>query len=63
MKPYDKDKVEKANCIYKEVEQIKEDDWEKINSLIQRCINDLGISFIDSSSLEELRQRVNRKSS
>lgn len=59
MKPYDKDKVEKANSIYKEVEQIKEDDVEKINSLIQRCIDDLGISFIDSVSLEELKQRIN----
>lgn len=32
---------------------------EKINSLIQRCIDDLGISFIDSVSLEELKQRIN----
>lgn len=59
MKPYDKDKVEKANCIYKEVEQVKKDDVEKINSLIQRCIDDLDISFIDSTSLEELRHQVN----
>lgn len=59
MKPYDKDKVERANSIYKEVEQIKEDDMEKINSLIQRCIDDLGISFIDPVSLEELKQRIN----
>lgn len=30
MKPYDKDKVGKANCIYNEVEQIKEDDFSPI---------------------------------
>ncbi len=59
MKPYDKDKVEMANNIFKEVEQIKENDMEKINSLIQRCIEELGISFIDSVSLEELRQQIN----
>lgn len=48
-----------ANNIFKEVEQIKENDMEKINSLIQRCIEELGISFIDSVSLEELRQQIN----
>lgn len=41
------------------VEQIKEDYMEKINSLIQRCIDDLGISCIDPLSLEELKQRIN----
>lgn len=59
MKPYDKDKVEKANCIYKEAEQINKDDVGKINSLIQKCIDELEISFIDSVSLEELKRLVN----
>lgn len=61
MKPYDKEKVEKANTIYKEVEQLKEDDYDAINILIQKCIDDLGITFIDSVSLEQLKKQVNPK--
>ena len=59
MKPYDKNKVEKANLIYKEVESINENDIESVNALIQRCIDELDISFIDSAQLSELKRVVN----
>lgn len=59
MNPYDKEKVEKANLIYKEVETVDNNDSDTINVLIQRCIDELGISFIDQTQLSELKKLVN----
>lgn len=59
MKPYDKDKVEKANLIYKELDNINKNDSDAINTLIQRCIDELNISFIDQTQLSELKRIVN----
>ncbi len=61
MNPYDKDKVEKANLIYKEVETVDDNDSDTINILIQRCIDELSISFIDQAQLSELKKLVNPK--
>lgn len=59
MNPYDREKVEKANLIYKEVETVDNNDSDTINVLIQRCIDELGISFIDQTQLSELKKLVN----
>lgn len=61
MKPYNKDKVEIANRIFKEANEVHENDSLTINALIQRCTNELGVSFIDPSLLNELKRASNPK--
>ena len=61
MKPYNKDKVEIANRIFKEANEVHENDSLTINTLIQRCTNELGVSFIDPSLLNELKRASNPK--
>ncbi len=58
MNPYDKEKVEKANLIYKEVETVDKNNTEAVNVLILRCIDELGITFIDKTQLSELKKFV-----
>ena len=61
MNPYDKEKVEKANLIYKEVETVDKNNTEAVNVLILRCIDELGITFIDKTQLSELKKFVSPK--
>jgi hypothetical protein len=59
MDNYDKDKVEKANLLYKSLLEITPDDSEAINVIQHKAIRDLGISLIDKEILCELKNKVN----
>ena len=61
VKDYDKEKVDKANNIYKELLSISPDDEKAINEIQKLAIMDLGITLIDKESLNELKEKVNPK--
>ena len=61
VKNYDKDKVERANDIYKKLLSISSDDKETLEEIQKQAIMDLGITFIDKELLNELKQKVNPK--
>ena len=56
---YNKDKVDKANAIYKRLLEVSPEDIDALNELQQIAVSDLGINLIDSEKLEELKQIVN----
>ena len=58
---YDKDKVDKANEIYKRLMEIKAEDTEALNELQQQAVADLGINLIDAEKLSDLKEKVNPK--
>ena len=58
---FDKEKVEKANAIYKRLMGINENDMEVLNELRQQAEYDLGINFIDAEKLADLKEKVNPK--
>ena len=58
---YDKEKVDKANSIYKRLLEINGDDVEALNELQQQAVADLGINLIDAEKLADLKEKVNPK--
>jgi len=58
---YDKDKVEKANSIYKVLMETNPDDKETLEVLQYRASQELGIPLINSVQLEYLKEKVNPK--
>lgn len=58
---YDKDKVDKANAIYKRLIEITADDKDALDYIQQQAVVDLGISLIDSEKLTDLKEKVNPK--
>ena len=59
MEPYDKEKVEKANSIYKELLDTEHDNIETLRVLRQRATDELDISFVDTEYLEDLKSKCN----
>lgn len=58
---YDKEKVDKANAIYKRLLEINGDDVEALNELQQQAVAELGINLIDAEKLADLKEKVNPK--
>ena len=59
MDNYDKEKVEKANLIYKTLLDTNPEDKEALSIVQQRAVEELGINLIDKELLEELKEKVN----
>ena len=58
---YDKEKVDKANAIYKRLHEISGKDIEALNELQQQAVAELGINLIDAEKLADLKEKVNPK--
>lgn len=58
---YDKEKVDKANAIYKRLLEVNRDDVEALNELQQQAVAELGINLIDAEKLADLKEKVNPK--
>lgn len=58
---YDKEKVDKANEIYKKLLDISPDNKEVLDEIQHQAITDLGISLINQDKLNELKEKVNPK--
>jgi len=58
---YDKEKVEKANLIYKRLLETNPDDNEALKEIQMQASSELGINFIEEAELEDLKERVNPK--
>lgn len=61
MQNYDKDKVDKANSIYKRLMETKSDDKETLMEIQDIAVSELGITLIDMEEVEELKEKVNPK--
>ena len=61
MNNYDKEKVEKANLIYKRLLETNPANHEVLKEIQMQASTDLGINFIDEAELEDLREKVNPK--
>ena len=61
MKPYNKEKVEKANSIYKELMNINENDTDKLKNIRRRALQDLDINLLDKNKVENLKEKSNPK--
>ena len=61
MKPYNKEKVEKANSIYKELVEINENDTDKLKSIRKRAVQELGVNLLNKNEIEMLREKANPK--
>lgn len=59
MDNYDKEKVEKANLIYKTLLETNPDDKEALCIVQQRAVEELGVNLIDKEFLEDLKGKVN----
>ena len=59
MRNYDKEKVDKANCLYQRLLQTKADDKESLMEIQEMAVSELGISFVEKEDLEELKEKVN----
>lgn len=58
---YDKEKVEKANLIYKRLLETNPDDNEALKEIQMQASSELGINFIEEAELEDLKEKVNPK--
>ena len=58
---YDKEKVDKANVLYKKLLDISPDNNEALDEIQLQAISDLGISLINQDKLNELKEKVNPK--
>ena len=58
---YDKEKVEKANIIYKKLLETTPDNNDALIEIQIQASSELGINFIDKAELEDLREKVNPK--
>ena len=61
MDNYDKEKVEKANIIYKRLLETTPDNNDSLIEIQMQASSELGIDFIDKAELEDLKERVNPK--
>ena len=61
MKPYNKEKVEKANSIYKELVEINENDTDKLKSIRKMAVQELGVNLLNKNEIEMLREKANPK--
>lgn len=61
MDNYDKNRVSIANSIHKSLMETASDDFETLNQLQARAVEELGISLIEKCELEELKDKVNPK--
>lgn len=61
MQNYDKDKVDKANSIYKRLMETKLDDKETLMEIQDVAVSELGITLIDMEEVKELKEKVNPK--
>lgn len=61
IKNYDKEKVDRANVLYKELLTIPKTDNSKLLELAGRISNELDICLIEPSVLEDLKKKVNPK--
>lgn len=59
MKPYDEKKIALANDLYEKILETSEDDENELKALRKEAIISLGINFINSELLEELRCKTN----
>ena len=58
---YDKEKVEKANLIYKRLLEANAEDKDTLMNIQILASTELGINFIDKTELDELKEKVNPK--
>ena len=58
---YDKEKVEKANIIYKRLLETTPDNNDALIEIQMQASSELGINFIDKAELEDLKEKVNPK--
>ncbi|MBR6286216.1 MAG: hypothetical protein IKR18_04400 [Bacteroidaceae bacterium] len=58
---YDKDKIDKANKIYKKLLEISPDDKDALNAIQLQAISELNINLINHDRLKELKEKVNPK--
>ena len=58
---YDKEKVEKANIIYKRLLETTPDNNDDLIEIQMQASSELGINFIDITELEDLKEKVNPK--
>ena len=58
---YDKDKVDKANAIYKRLLEINGENHEVLFEVQQQAVAELGINLINTKKLAELKKKVNPK--
>lgn len=58
---YDKEKVDKANIIYKRLLETTPDNNDALIEIQIQASSELGINFIDKAELEDLREKVNPK--
>lgn len=58
---YDKEKVEKANIIYKRLLETTPDNNDDLIEIQMQASSELDISFIDEAELEDLKEKVNPK--
>ncbi|EKY11441.1 hypothetical protein [Capnocytophaga sp. oral taxon 324] len=61
MKPYNKEKVEKANSIYKELIDTNENDSDKLKNIRNRALQELEINLLDRNKVEMLKEKANPK--
>ena len=59
LKEYDKDKVEKANNIYKRILETSPEDTKTLLEILDIVSSDLGVSLIDKEELDDLKNKVN----
>lgn len=61
MDNYDKEKVDRANTIYKRLLETNAEDIETLNEIQVQVVSDLGINLIDVEEMTELKEKVNPK--
>lgn len=59
VKNYDKDKVAKANALYKILMETKPDDKNALMQISEEAISELGTTLIDEEKKNELKEKVN----
>lgn len=59
MKPYNKERVDKANSIYQTILDTARYDTTKLMELQRQAFLELGVSMIDETRLDELKKKVN----
>ena len=58
-KTIDKDKVDKANEIYKRLLEISADDKNALDEILAKATSELGLNLINQDKLNELKMKVN----
>lgn len=58
---YDKEKVDKANDIFKRLTEITYEDKDVLDEILHLAVLELGINLINKDVVEELKEKVNPK--